>query len=287
MIKRQFLLILFCTILFIPLNGQKHFLRHYDTDDGLPSIEIYDLKHGYDSLMWFATESGIYSFDGYDFYTYTDQDDNQNNFILRLYSLENNIWYSSIENQIGYVSSDEAIVFIEFNDKISEMDSLFRTGEVYVDNLLYDKDSILWVSATNRKLYKITNDKLISEVPVPERFINEKSSIRFFKHEGKFLWQWLDKPKANEDILKVKNSNSDILLDFGVRNSLNRRTRLLQINNTEFIFAYNNRIFHFKDNQLICNQTFDNEIIDVYFDVENNQTWVSLFNGGALLFNWV
>lgn len=285
MVRPLTLLLIILITVTLPVCSQQHVLRHYDTDDGLPSLKIFDLKHGYDSIMWFATESGLYSFDGYYFYSYEEEEeaDNQSNTLLRLYDDNNKIWFSSDENKIGFVKNESINMIKDFSTKIKEIDTLFEIENAFVDNLHMDSQNILWISTNNRKLYKMSSDGIISEVPVPQNSSTENYTIRFFKNNDKYLWQWINEPLTNNNT-DYQVVDSDLYLNFGCEKSFHKRTRLLQINNDEFIFTYNQRIFHFKNNNLDCYNTFEKEIIDVYFDADNNQTWVCFLDGGVSLF---
>lgn len=48
----------------LPLSGQSYLVHTYSEDDGLPSSMVHGLAQAPDGLMWFATRSGIASYDG-------------------------------------------------------------------------------------------------------------------------------------------------------------------------------------------------------------------------------
>ena len=65
--------ILYYTLLLIPIqiSGQDPSFINYDTKDGLPSSEVYDVAIYESGLLWFSTDRGVCSYDGYNFDTYT------------------------------------------------------------------------------------------------------------------------------------------------------------------------------------------------------------------------
>ena len=45
--------------------------RHYTTDDGLASPEVYHVLQDKKGYIWIATDNGVSRFDGYDFRNYS------------------------------------------------------------------------------------------------------------------------------------------------------------------------------------------------------------------------
>ncbi len=94
--------------------GQDPFYINYDMPDGLPSSEVYDVEVDQDGLVWFATDRGVCSYDGYQFKTYTFQDglaDNTNFEIFK--DSKNRLWYTGFN---GSLSIYEDGHFQEFRD---------------------------------------------------------------------------------------------------------------------------------------------------------------------------
>ena len=71
-------LFLYVVILLISFRGMGQALdfryHQFDTDDGLPSSEIYDLYEDSTGNIWLATDRGVVKYDGYDFITYDTKD---------------------------------------------------------------------------------------------------------------------------------------------------------------------------------------------------------------------
>ncbi len=78
MYKSQQYLIAFLTILlasFLSIAQNFGFKSYqFDTDDGLPSSEIYDLHEDIYGNIWLATDRGIVKYDGYEFKSYDTKD---------------------------------------------------------------------------------------------------------------------------------------------------------------------------------------------------------------------
>ncbi|MEM1177070.1 MAG: ATP-binding protein [Acidobacteriota bacterium] len=55
---------LFCLLWPAALHAQSYLIRTYTEADGLASSTVYDIARGHEGLLWFATRSGICSYDG-------------------------------------------------------------------------------------------------------------------------------------------------------------------------------------------------------------------------------
>ena len=77
------------TVLFLLLfngavYGQSLRFYQYTVEDGLPSSTVYQLTQDQQGLMWFGTEAGLCSFNGYEFTSYTIEDGLPDNDVLRV-----------------------------------------------------------------------------------------------------------------------------------------------------------------------------------------------------------
>ncbi len=84
------LLNLFPLLLF----GQDPYYINYDTKDGLPSSEVYAVEVDSNGMVWFATDRGVCSYNGYEFKTYTTEDGLANNTVLTIWKdWKGNFWF--------------------------------------------------------------------------------------------------------------------------------------------------------------------------------------------------
>ena len=54
--------------------------HNFNSNDGLPSNEVYTALQDHDGFLWFGTDHGVVKYNGYNFKTYTTADgvtDNQ------------------------------------------------------------------------------------------------------------------------------------------------------------------------------------------------------------------
>ncbi|MCB0650232.1 MAG: histidine kinase [Saprospiraceae bacterium] len=81
--------------------------RHYTTDDGLPSSEVYYILQDRDGYIWISTDNGVSRFDGYDFRNYGVKDGLLENVIfeMKLDSLER-VWMQAMGGNLYYCEGD-------------------------------------------------------------------------------------------------------------------------------------------------------------------------------------
>lgn len=80
----------------------QHKFVNYSVEDGLPSSVVYDVLQDSLGFMWFATESGVSRFDGYEFENFTIEDGLPDNDIIAFgHADDGRIWFLSLSG-IGY-----------------------------------------------------------------------------------------------------------------------------------------------------------------------------------------
>ncbi len=81
--------------------------RHFTTEDGLPSSEVYFALQDSKGYMWFATDHGVARFNGYEFRTFTTKDGLSDNTVFKLFEdRKGRIWMLSFSGKIFYFEND-------------------------------------------------------------------------------------------------------------------------------------------------------------------------------------
>lgn len=81
--------------------------RHYTTDDGLPSSEVYYILQDRDGFIWISTDNGVSRFDGYDFRNYGVKDGLLENVIFEMHldSL-GRVWMQTMSGNLYFFEGD-------------------------------------------------------------------------------------------------------------------------------------------------------------------------------------
>lgn len=58
----------------LSLKSQDPYFINFNTNDGLPSNEVYDIREDKNGKLWFTTDRGVAVYDGYNFKTYSTLD---------------------------------------------------------------------------------------------------------------------------------------------------------------------------------------------------------------------
>jgi len=53
---------------YYSLGAEELLYEHYSTEQGLPSVEVYQSLQDSDGYLWFVTDEGVSRFDGYSFW---------------------------------------------------------------------------------------------------------------------------------------------------------------------------------------------------------------------------
>jgi len=168
-------LLLFClTVVFSVVKAQSYALRHYDTNDGLPSSEIYHALQDSKGYIWFATDNGVSKFNGYEFTNYDISDGLAQSTILEIFEdYKGRIWFISISATLSFFENGQIHPF-EYNNILAEeikKKPVPLKSSFYVDSLdkVYlgiEGAGIVTISATGdiKKPYKNKNKSIRSQL---------------------------------------------------------------------------------------------------------------------------
>ena len=100
--------------------GQPEF-RYIQGKDGLNDSEVNSITQDKDGIMWFATYSGLISYDGYNFKHYRTQLGNPNGLPdkkIRLLFIdsENNLWLASRKHLCRYIKATDSFITYRFQN---------------------------------------------------------------------------------------------------------------------------------------------------------------------------
>ncbi|MFK8045064.1 MAG: LytTR family transcriptional regulator DNA-binding domain-containing protein [Crocinitomicaceae bacterium] len=101
---------------------QNYIYEEFGLNDGLPSNQVYDIYQAKNNVIWFATDRGIASYNGYEFKAYGVNDGLLNNCVLDFYPQENGtIYCTTVDNQLFYFNDDfEGFYKYEHSDTVKQ-----------------------------------------------------------------------------------------------------------------------------------------------------------------------
>lgn len=104
--KKLFALIIL-THMLSDCVSQESYLRHYSTNEGLPSSETYWAMQDRSGYIWIASDMGVSRFDGYGFRVFTTADGLTDNTVFRFYEdYVGRMWFYTFSGKLCYYYHD-------------------------------------------------------------------------------------------------------------------------------------------------------------------------------------
>lgn len=92
---------------FVQLNAQEPYFRHFGVEEGLPGSEVYDIMQDRSGYIWIATDRGVSRYDGYAFHNFSSADGLTDNTIFILTEDHTGkIWCATFNNRLCYFIGD-------------------------------------------------------------------------------------------------------------------------------------------------------------------------------------
>lgn len=166
-------------------NSPQPVFKNYSVDNGMPSSEVYNVIQDDRGYLWFASDRGVSSYNGYEFKNHTLKEGLTDNVVFELYKdYKNRIWVLPMNGKLCYFEND-TIKNYKFNKLllknlgknklaysfyVDTLDNIHlgtignglitisKNGEVVKENL----DSL----NTSRIVFKKTSDLLLSSYKI-------------------------------------------------------------------------------------------------------------------------
>ncbi len=265
--KRTYILLIFLQITILRLHSQSTEFKHYSTENGLASSEVYCQLQDNNGFMWFGTSRGLSRYDGYEFKNYTASDGLPSNSIIKMFlDRFGKIWFSNYDGSLSFYK-DGKFNICKFNDSIVKL-----SRNYFINNILIDKDSNLWIMPALGGIYKIDKKgHSFSQTP-------KVSKRCFYFKDTNFglIFTYIYTQKKADSLFLSKNKNEYYL--YGTNSGF--RKNILKIANKEFLISIGQQLFYIKNDKIIFHKTYKNEISGIYVDKKNN-AWISVLYEGT------
>ncbi len=179
----------------------------YETSNGLPSNEVYDIKQDKQGFLWLGTEAGLVRYDGARFKLYNNNKSRGNAVSCLREDKFGRVWCTNFSGQIFYINADTLALFTPF-------EKLYKTHYAEID---FDIDGNLIVTSGVNSFYKFNIGTLKLE-----QFDKEDSACWLFPHRA-FNKQFLISNQSNtSNILSLSGSKlSKVEFEFDNKKSEN------------------------------------------------------------------
>ncbi len=181
--------------------------KHFTTEEGLSSSELYSVIQDKNGNIWLGTDRGVVRYDGYEFRTFTTQDGLTDNTVFYLHvDVSGRLWMFTYSGRVFYLQ-DEKIIPYKYNDFILKNSQNKIPNGFYVDSLqkvvvafrgkgtfsIDDKGKYDFIDSVG---FQVDSNYYINEFPGKFHVssilgVNGNSTKAFVNHRfGKNVWQY-------------------------------------------------------------------------------------------------
>lgn len=151
--------------------------RQYNTDDGLPSSEVYIILEDQSGYLWFGTDNGVARFDGYEFQVF-DADDGLEDMVVFgiLEDAAGRIWISTYTGKI-YIYDGDKFSLYQHSNVLEDIKRSIRLG-VLID-----------VTAAGEPVIRFQNDGILKINTAGEvEWLTNLRQKQLFLYQSEMNW---------------------------------------------------------------------------------------------------
>ncbi|HKR07448.1 MAG TPA: histidine kinase [Bacteroidia bacterium] len=251
--------------------------KHYTTADGLPSSEVYQIASDSKNILWFATDRGVVSFDGYSFRIFDHKDSLPDNSVIKLYKDSGGrIWFISYTGLLSYYENGK-ITQYKYNNVISS-----HLGTTIIVSLYADKKGNLKINSIGGQMSTInaagefSSEKMNNDTAAFEITETGALSVSTFYYYGvkKTI------PFTRFNILSAKKSFG-FLINENIRYHHFSTTKL---SNGDLIFYCERFLIRIHPSGLYELKKFENPVLNVFEDNEK-KLWIGCYHDGVYVYD--
>lgn len=286
-------------LIYNMIFGYSNFLdfEKLDFKSGLLSNNINSITSDSNSIIWFATDNGLSSYDGYNFKNFQVNIFDKNSIPV------NNIYSIVNYNEFMIMLCKENIIFYNIiEDKFFTIPINIRQRELFNSKKLLVKNNNIFI-ATDKGLKILIdftkNSHIISkfdDLPINDFIFYNNTSLLLATDKGLYILNTTDYTLKKigdfnniDNIYSFKNNivfyseNNIYFIDINgnIKNKIYLDDTLNKIyidSNNKIWLAGNKRLYFIKDNLL---NLFSNKIVKDIYETENNILWFSVKNEGV------
>jgi hypothetical protein len=297
-------------LFFIPLllSGQQHIYKEFGLNEGLPSMQAYNVYQDKNGIVWFATDRGIANYNGYEFKQFGIKDGLTSSVVLGLFPQANGrVYCSTFDGNLFYFDEDfkgfkpykynhilakcltlrsQIIQYVYVNEKNEvHVSCNFKIGKIIID----DKGKILENSGAKDYGYAICE--------------NMGNSLFYYLSENKILKSNTLNVQSKDQIIefiKLPGSNYTVFRNMSEIQVLDADGKIIStiknkyrpivvkpVNGSSFFIGYlfgGGRIVDIKGNEI---ETFlkDQSVTNFLIDREGGYWFTTLYSGAFYIKN--
>ena len=275
MFKAKHFLMFLVLFSVIETFSQSVYLKHFNTEDGIPSSEVLDLEMDVSGRLWIVTGYGLCVYDGFEFKTYTNSSGmSEVSFVISTHDKNKNPWFGGYMGSLSFIK-DNAIHKYSFNSQLMAFNN-FKPFEYIA---FPDNNTLLFSSHVNDGLFSIQlNDTKFHPIKLIEERDDYSLMIGWYKNT-----LYARKRRNALDVKEYKNLSSVESDNYYFQIPLaNKYKTVLFSNNSISVVGLGQYLFYFKNQKLQCSRKFGNDtIINTLFIDDEASVWIGTESCGA------
>jgi ligand-binding sensor domain-containing protein len=240
----RFTIILFLFI-SVTLFAHEPASVRFDIQSGLPSNEVYDVLKDKNGLLWFATDRGVASYDGYQFDVYTVADGLTDNTVFQLYEdWEGKLWMITYNGRLCYMQN-RSVYEYKYNQQLND----YLQHIEIIHTFQVQKDGSIDIGFITAGILHISPAGLITKWKKPDAVADQILQVEE-DPEGRMLMGINEQSlKINFGVVASRLNNKELFTVVGPGSISTRRVDILKRKNGNVVISYRSRVVELLENE--------------------------------------
>lgn len=222
--QQKILLVFF----FIPcfLFSQEYIYKEFGLNEGLPSLQAYNIYQDKNGIIWFATDRGVANYNGYEIKQFGVKDGLLSNVVLSFYPQpDGKIYCSTFDRALFYFEADsKRFKPYKYNSVLKEN---LKDSQI-IQNIYFDEDDNLHVNCINKIGKLVINRKgAVVETEKKEKATRDAGNYAVYERHKNGLFYYL-----SDDISKLHPNAGSIPCQ-------DNKIEILQLPNSDYLIYRN------------------------------------------------
>lgn len=272
--------ILFWEICLSQIGEPKHTV--FNTNNGLPSSEIYCALQDKKGYLWFSSDRGVSRFNGYEFENFTTKEGLLNNVVFKMHEdHKGRIWFINMNGELTYFLNEKIHPY-RYNNLVKKI--LPQSKITYSFHI--DSSSNIYIGTAGAGLFKISTKGVVKRIGN----ISSKNVISYRQIGNTWVsFRIHDNPEDVNYSYQINNLNIPLTqIEKSVRTGSLVRSEVIKLSEEIICFnqAFEVILFNCKENKIIQRIKYNNRITSFSASREK-ELFVGLDSKGAHFYRYI
>ncbi|HLP12931.1 MAG TPA: histidine kinase [Flavobacteriales bacterium] len=262
------------------VQAQHMYMRKVNAENGPMAHEVYNVFQDSKHYIWFASDGGIWQYDGKNYKSYTTSNGMPDNVAFGFVEdSQHRLWIKSYSNKLAYIANEKVHV-LPCSEKLSEITRTRVISSMHVDKngtiyqAYFRYNNIVKISPP----YNQNNIELIPVNPVTTSFLYITGDGGLIA--GSTFYSVTKKPA--QAITLIKNKTQEII-PFKSLFIDGPRVVCKQMDDGSYLVCFSNILFEYRNGRLKQLASLQNSLLNAIRD-KNQNLWLLCSDNGLLFF---